>query len=111
MDFSLEAWAKVTSTILFRYLSFAGVSFILFYVILKKPLWFRKIQKKMPKFSDYRRDILWSIVTISIFASIIIFIFVKFNHLTNTYNDIDEYGYPYLFLSFFLMLFIHDTWF
>lgn len=111
MDFSLEAWAKVTSTILFRYLSFAGVSFILFYVILKKPLRFRKIQKKMPKFSDYRRDILWSIVTISIFASIIIFIFVKFNHLTNTYNDIDEYGYPYLFLSFFLMLFIHDTWF
>ena len=60
MDLTLDVWTKVTSTILFRYLSFASVSFVLFYVILKKPLWFRKIQKKMPKISDYKRDIILS---------------------------------------------------
>jgi len=84
MDLTLDVWTKLTSTILFRYLSSASVSFVLFYVILKKPLWFRKIQKKMPKISDYRRDIIWSIITIIIFATIISLTFIKFNHLTNT---------------------------
>ena len=64
MDLTLDIWTKVTSTILFRYLSFASVSFVLFYMILKKPLRFRKIQKKVPKISDYRRDFIWSIITI-----------------------------------------------
>jgi len=57
MDISLEVWTKVASSILFRYFSFAGLSFILFYDILKKPLWYRKIQKKVPKLTDYKRDI------------------------------------------------------
>jgi len=111
MDITFEIWTKVTSTILFRYFAFASVSFFLFYVILKKPLWYRKIQKKIPKLTDYKRDVFWSLITITIFATVIIFTFVKFNHLTNTYKDIDEYGYPYLIFSFFWMLIVHDTWF
>jgi len=111
MDITFEIWTKITSTILFRYFSFASISFALFYVILKKPLWYRKIQQKIPKLTDYKRDIFWSLITITIFATVIIFTFVKFNHLTNTYKDIEEYGYPYLFFSFFWMLIVHDTWF
>jgi lathosterol oxidase len=111
MEISLESWGTVTIEVLSRYLLFASISFVLFYVILKKPLWFRKIQKIMPKFSDYRRDIMWSVITVIIFATVILFTFVKFRHLTNTYDDIDEYGYPYLVFSFFWMLFLHDTWF
>ena len=111
MDLSLEVWTKVTSTILFWYFSFAKISFILFYGILKKPLWYRKIQKKVPKLTDYKRDIFWSLITITIFTTVIVFTFYKYNHLTNTYKDIEEYGYLYLFLSFFWMLFVHDTWF
>ena len=91
MDITFEIWTKVTSTILFRYFSFASISFVLFYVILKKPLWYRKIQKKIPKLTDYKRDIFWSLITITIFATVIIFTFVKFNHLTNTYKNIEEY--------------------
>jgi len=111
MDLSLEVWTKVTSTILFWYFSFANISFILFYGILKKPLWYRKIQKKVPKLTNYKRDIFWSLITITIFATVIVFRFYKYNHLTKTYKDVEEYGYLYLFLSFFWMLFVHDTWF
>ena len=57
MDITFEIWTKITSTILFRYFSFASISFVLFYVILKKPLWYRKIQQKIPKLTDYKRDI------------------------------------------------------
>ena len=78
-------------------------------MILKKPLWYRKIQRKIPKLTDYKRDIFWSLITI--FATVIIFTFVKFNHLTNTYKNIEEYGCLYLFFSFFWMLIVHDTWF
>jgi hypothetical protein len=32
----------------FFYLIIAGTAFILFYIVLKKPFWFRKIQQKIP---------------------------------------------------------------
>ena len=101
MDITFEIWTKVTSTILFRYFSFASISFVLFYVILKKPLWYRKIQKKIPKLTDYKRDIFWSLITITIFATVVIFTFVKFNHLTNTYKNIEDYGILIYFSHFF----------
>ena len=92
MDITFEIWTKLTSTILFRYFLFASISFILFYVILKKPLWYRKIQRKIPKLTDYKRDVFWSLITITIFATVIIFTFVKFNHLTNTYKILKNMG-------------------
>ena len=47
MDITFEIWTKVTSTILFRYFAFASISFVLFYVILKKPLWIDLIDKSL----------------------------------------------------------------
>ncbi len=106
-----EDWFAITWYIFMRYFILASVSFLLFYVILKKPLWFRKIQKIMPGRGDYSRDFTWSVVTVLIFSSVIHFTFFRYEHHTNTYWDIDEYGYPYLIFTFFWMLFLHDTWF
>lgn len=111
MELFPDIWTTISLKILSRYLVFTSISFTLFYIILKKCLWYRKIQKKMPAIKDYRRDILWSLITIAIFSTVILLTFVKYKHLTNTYNRIDEYGYPYLIFSFFWMLFLHDTWF
>ncbi len=111
MELFPDIWTTISLKILSRYLIFTSISFLLFYIILKKPLWYRKIQKKMPAIRDYRRDILWSLTTIAIFSTVILLTFVKYKHLTSTYNRIDEYGYPYLIFSFFWMLFLHDTWF
>ena len=111
MKIFLENLVKITTFFLSNYLLLVSVSFVLFYIILKKSLWFRKTQKKMPKFNEYIRDFIWSMSTLAIYITVTFFILVKFSHLTNTYNAIDEYGYPYLAFSIFWMFIIHDTWF
>jgi len=93
------------------YLKFATIAFILFYFLLKKPLWFRKIQPKMPKLSDYRRDVLYSMLTVAIIA---VFSTLTFNYLrayTNLYDDISEYGIAYYAFSSLWIFFLHDTYF
>jgi Delta7-sterol 5-desaturase len=93
------------------YLIFASGTFFLFYVVLRKPLWFRKIQQKMPGFKDYRRDFLYSALTTFIGAVIILLTFKVGSDYHNVYKDINEYGMVYYVFTFFWMFFLHDTWF
>ena len=111
MESFLEFWSDKALSILYRYFTFASFAFILFYVILKKPLWFRKIQKKMPKLHDYTRDFLWSVITVSIFASVIYLTFVVFKPFSNLYSDISEYSWGYYAFTWVWMICLHDTWF
>ena len=93
------------------YLIFASGTFFLFYVVLRKPLWFRKIQQKMPSFKDYRRDFLYSTLTTFIGAVIILLTFKAGADYHHVYKDINEYGMVYYVFTFFWMFFLHDTWF
>ena len=93
------------------YLIFASSAFFLFYVVLRKPLWFRKIQQKMPALLDYRRDILYSISSMIISAIVIILTFYIARDYNNVYHDIGKYGVAYWVFTFFWMFFLHDTWF
>jgi lathosterol oxidase len=93
------------------YLIFASGTFFLFYVVLRKPLWYRKIQQKMPAFKDYRRDFLYSTLTTFIGAVIILLTFKAGSEYHNVYKDINKYGIAYYVLTFFWMFFLHDTWF
>ena len=63
-----DAFSIITYRVVFRYLFFATIAFLVFYVVLKKPLWFRKIQKRLPRLSDYGRDIAYSVVAMAIFG-------------------------------------------
>ena len=93
------------------YLMFASATFFLFYVVLRKPLWFRKIQQKMPKFSDYRRDFLYSTLSTIISGITIVLTFYVASDYHNVYTDIDKYGVVYFGFTFLWMFFLHDTWF
>ena len=80
----MEFWLREAFGVVKDYFLFAGGAFILFYFILKKPMWFRKVQKKMPKNKDYFRDIMYSLVSVTIFATVALvvfyfYIFVSFN--------------------------------
>ena len=97
--------------ILSDYLYYATIGFILFYVVLKKPLWFRKVQKKMPKLTDYGRDILFSILSVAIFAVINTLTFWYGADYLNLYDDISEFGMIYYVFSWAWMFLLHDTWF
>ena len=102
----LEAWSSVS-----EYFTYAGIIFFLFYVVLKKPFWFRKIQKKIPKLTDYGRDIFFSMLSITIFATVSMFTFYTFGKYNNTYNSIETYGWAYYVFSWVWMFFLHDTYF
>ena len=95
-----------------RYFFFAGLSFLLFYVIFNKASVKKRIQKKFPKTSDYYREIGYSLLTAIIFSiTAYLILQTSFKNYTLVYDTIDEFGIPYFILSFFLIIFLHDTYF
>lgn len=107
----IEVWLIFAAETVLDYLIFASLAFFLFYVVLKKPLWFRKVQKKLPKLTDYGRDILYSMISVAIFATVGIITLYYLRDYNNTYRDIHQYGYAYYAFSVCWMFFIHDTYF
>ena len=112
MDASfLEYWWLELSHVLSRYFIFAGSLFFIFYVLLRKPMWFRKVQKKLPKLTDYARDIVFSLLSVSIFASVALVVFYFLKEYTHVYRSFGKYGLGYYVFSWVWMLFVHDTYF
>ena len=107
----IDWWLHEAFGIVSKYFKFAGGAFILFYLILKKPLWFRKVQQRMPKLSDYGRDILFSLITVTIFATVALLTFVTLAPYTNTYESISDWGWPYYIFTWVWMFVLHDTYF
>ncbi len=106
-----EFWKREALGIVSDYFMFASAAFFIFYILLKKTMWFRKVQKKMPALTDYGRDIFYSLVSVTIFATVALIVFYYARDYTQRYTDISEYGMPYYVLSFVLMFVIHDTYF
>ena len=108
----LEFGILIFFATLLRYILLAGMAFLVFYVIFKKKFLLSKIQKKFPKNKDYFREIGYSFITFLIFTLVGVGLYNPVvRPYTNTYFQISDYGYFYLFLSFFLMIIVHDTYF
>lgn len=107
-----DAFSLITSRVFERYLVFTTLAFVLFYIVFKKPLWFRKIQKRLPKLKDYRRDVAYSLVSILIFGAVstfALFVLRDYNHVYRA--PIEGWGTVWFFGSFIWMLIVHDTYF
>lgn len=112
MEFEISKWLQSLARIGGRYFILAGSMFLIFYVLF--PAFFSRlrIQKLFPKPKDYYRDILFSAISIIIFATVAYTVFVvlrPYNHIR--YGSIAEYGMVYFILSFFWMFLLHDAWF
>ncbi|MDE3212006.1 MAG: sterol desaturase family protein, partial [Bacteroidota bacterium] len=96
-----------------RYFVIAGVSFLIFYVLFKRRIGYRKIQQRQPRAKDYAREIGYSVLTIAIFALVPILILGNpaIRQHTFFYTRISRYGWIYFFGAFPLMFVIHDTYF
>lgn len=106
-----EFWLREAGGTVKDYFKFATLAFVIFYIILKKPMWFRKVQQKMPKISDYGRDIFYSMISVTIFATVALFTYYFLGDYTNVYQDISKYGWAYYVFTWFFMFFVHDTYF
>lgn len=111
MNEIFQFWMRESMHTVTEYFTYAGILFFLFYVILKKPLWFRKIQKKLPTLKDYGRDVFFSMLSIAIFATISLLTFFALDDYTNTYDHISQYGWVYYFFTWAWMFVVHDTYF
>ena len=96
-----------------RYFMIAGIAFLIFYVIWRNRFFYRKIQNRFPKNSDYLREMGYSFITIAIFSfvSVILFNHPKVAPHTTRYLTISDYGWFYYFALFPVMFFMHDTYF
>ena len=112
----MNSWYLVVADyfyiIFIEYLIIAGIAFIVFYLLFRRHFLNKKIQPKFPKFKDYQREILNSLLTIVIFALVAGLInlspLVKY---AKYYSRIDDMGWGYWFFSLVVMLVLHDTWF
>lgn len=89
-----------------------GLFVILIWGIRPAKLMARKIQARSATLADVRREILYSIQTVMVFATIgLLGYTLVTNGLTQLYFDIGDYGWLWLALSLPIMLVMHDTWF
>jgi len=95
-----------------RFFILGGSIFLFFYVWKKQKYWHLKIQQRFPGKEHIIREIKYSFFTVIIFGMVVLEVmWASKNRWTLVYYPMDKYGYPYLVLSFFLMILLHDTYF
>ena len=96
-----------------RYFVIAGIAFALYYILFRNRYFYKKIQHRFPKNTDYLREMGYSVLTIAIF-SLVSMELLGNPHIgpyTTRYNTIADHGWVYYFLAFPLMFLMHDTYF
>jgi lathosterol oxidase len=113
MNFSMDKFLELFSKVGSRYFLLAGITFLICYVILKPRISKFKIQSAFPASKDLWREVIYSFLSMVIFAVIVTA--VVFNPVvrphTTLYLDIHDYGVAYYLLAFPIMFVIHDTYF
>jgi lathosterol oxidase len=96
----------------FLYLSVAGSAYLVFYFGLKRRLGSRKIQSCEAPGASVRREVLYSLCSVLIFAIVgLLFHLMVENRWTKIYRIVADRGWGYFWFSLVAMIAIHDTWF
>lgn len=95
-----------------RYFLIALAAFLIFYVLFRKQLAYKKIQHKFPKNNDYLREIGYSVITMFIFSAVIVLLnWPGIYEHTTRYEHISDRGWVYYFALFPVMFIMHDLYF
>ncbi len=95
-----------------RYLLFAGVAWLLGYVLFKWRWQHRKINPKQPALSDMWREFRWSALTVIVYGLVgAATIWASKLGWLQMYRKIDSRGWLWFFASIGIAVLIHDTWF
>ena len=95
-----------------RYLLFAGVAWVLGYLVFRRRWSHRKIIAREPLSSDVRRELAYSLLTLLIFGLVgAATIMARKAGYTQMYFRIGKFGWPWFFTSIVLTIFLHDAYF
>jgi len=108
----LQLWLTVFTFDTLRYLIGAGVvSFVLF-VLLRAWSSQRKIQSRKASKQDIKREVIYSLITTSVYATVALFtIEAKELGYMQIYTDVSAQGWLYTLLTLPILLVLHDTYF
>ncbi|MDB4655261.1 sterol desaturase family protein [Flavobacteriales bacterium] len=108
----LDKFIASGSKNLIRYALFAGIPYILFYVLFQSKTFRMKIQQKVPKTKDIKREVLYSLSSIVVFSiiSMVTLHMIKTGR-SAMYMDVSDYGQLYFWLSIPLLIVLHDAYF
>ncbi len=108
----LIKYSRSFSILSLRYLVFAGVLFLLFYVWKRREFFRFKIQQKFPENKHIVREMGYSFLSIAVFAVVGTTLFILRKHgYTKMYLDFDSRGTGYFLFSVAAFIFLHDTYF
>lgn len=110
MSLIVEFLISLVIVLVLGYLAPAGAYYWLYHIRGKQKL--EPIQARRPTAKDIRREIGLSLITCLIFAAMATAVYqlYKAGH-TSIYWRLRDYPYGYLFVSVFVCLVLHDTWF
>lgn len=104
--------ARTFATDLFYYLAGAGLTFVLLWVVFRRRLAHRRIDSAFPESRHIRREILFSIASVAVFALIGVGLtYAALAGWTRIYIDFGAYGWGYWLASIAALLVLHDTYF
>ncbi len=107
-----RTWFDFFLIIALRYYIIAGLAFLVWYIIKKNKIAYKKIQLRIPELKDYQREIAYSSITIVIFSFVPYFLLnTDIRQYTLFYADMNAYGKLWFWLAFPIMLFVHDAYF
>lgn len=108
----LAAWPAIWLMDLLRYLLAAGlVTGVLF---LAADRWARRreVRIRRPVVGQRLREFRWSMLTVLVFSAVGTSTFAGYHlGLNRIYFAVGDHGWPWLGISFVLMLVLHDAWF
>src|SRR5690349_12454272 len=112
---SLRVWeiaVGVSLSTAFRYLFFAGIAWLLGYMLFRNRWVHRKIIQKFPERADVQREIRDSIVSLSVFGLIgTLTVLAGRQGWTQMYFRVSDYGWGWWWASIGITILLHDAWF
>jgi Delta7-sterol 5-desaturase len=104
--------ALIYGMVLLRYLLFAGAAYGFFYIWKKKKYLRLKIQSRFPDQKNINREVMYSLMSLFIFACVGggVFVLSKAGY-TKIYGDIHQHSMGYFLFSVVVFILLHDTYF
>lgn len=95
-----------------HYVLFAGLAWLLGYVLFRGWWHGRKIIQEMPSRADMRREAMWSALTVVIYGLVgSSTLALKKLGWTQIYTQVDDFGWGWFWGSIVVVIFVHDAYF
>lgn len=105
-------WYGLLFIITLRYFVIAGLAYLIWYKLIRNKVAYKKIQLRYPANKDYRREILYSLMTIIVFAAVpALMLQTSFRQYSQYYRQIHQHSMWWFWLAFPAMFIVHDAYF